>query len=110
MHTAAQEDAGDGKAAQTIRRHPSLTRHGEPRDFHHKLGRVLTDFQNAFHHLVRGSPLAEAVTATVARGGDTDTKGATCGALLGARQGREAVSLQWRNAVLTCRPVAGRGI
>ena len=48
--------------------------------------------------------------ATVARGGDTDTNGAICGALLGAAQGREAVPLQWRNAVLTCRPVPAAGV
>ncbi|MBR1240258.1 ADP-ribosylglycohydrolase family protein [Bradyrhizobium sp. AUGA SZCCT0274] len=43
--------------------------------------------------------------ATVAEGGDSDTNAAVCGALLGAAHGREAVPLQWRNAVLTCRPV-----
>lgn len=110
MHAAAEVHAGEGEAAQTIRHHLSLARHGAPRDFLHQMGWVLTAFQNAFHHLVHGSPLAEAVTATVARGGDTDTNGAICGALLGALQGREGVPLQWRNAVLTCRPVAGRGI
>lgn len=50
--------------------------------------------------------LAEAVSTTVARGGDTDTNAAICGALLGAVQGRTAVPLQRRNMVLTCRSVA----
>ena len=44
---------------------------------------------------------------TVSRGGDTDTNGAIAGALLGAIHGRDAVPLQWRNAVLSCRPVLG---
>lgn len=49
-------------------------------------------------------------TFTVSRGGDTDTNAAICGALLGAHQGREAIPRQWRNAVLSCRPVAAPGI
>ncbi|WP_171181704.1 ADP-ribosylglycohydrolase family protein [Ruegeria sp. HKCCA4633] len=47
---------------------------------------------------------------TVACGGDTDTNGAICGALLGASQGRDAVPIQWRNAILSCRPVAAVGV
>jgi hypothetical protein len=35
---------------------------------------------------------------------------AICGALLGAAQGRDAVPLQWRNAVLTCRPVRAKDV
>jgi hypothetical protein len=74
------------------------------------MGWVLTAFQNAFHHLMKGAPVADALSETVARGGDTDTNAAICGALLGACQGREAIPLQWRNAVLSCRPVAAREI
>ena len=46
--------------------------------------------------------------ATVRRGGDTDTNAAVAGALLGAVHGREAVPLQWRSMVLSCRPHALR--
>ena len=52
-----------------------------------------------------GAPLTRAMVTTVSKGGDTDTNAAICGALLGAAQGRDAVPLQWRNAVLSCRPV-----
>ncbi len=81
-----------------------------PADLQHRMGWVMTALQNAFHHLMRATPLAEALPATVARGSDTDTNAAICGALLGALQGRDAVPLQWRNAVLTCRPLPGPGI
>ena len=37
-------------------------------------------------------------------GGDTDTKGAICGALLGAVHGREAVPEQWVSGIVQCRP------
>jgi hypothetical protein len=52
-----------------------------------------------------GAPLAKALTATVSEGGDIDTNAVICGAPLGAAQGRDAVPLQWRNALLSCRPV-----
>jgi hypothetical protein len=42
------------------------------------------------------------------RGGDSDTNAAIAGALLGAVYGEDAVPAQWRNAVLACRPEAGR--
>ena len=71
---------------------------------------MLTAFHNAFFWLMSGAALEHAVIATVAAGGDTDTNAAICGALLGALQGRDAVPLQWRNAVLTCRPVPAKDV
>lgn len=41
------------------------------------------------------------------RGGDTDTNAAICGALLGAVYGLDAISAQWVDQVLNCRPKAG---
>lgn len=110
MCAAADRHAGDGDGAKPVRQRLSLARRHEPEEFEHQMGWVLTAFQNAFHHLMRGTPVAAAVSATVARGGDTDTNAAICGALLGACQGRDAIPLQWRNAVLSCRPVKARGI
>lgn len=110
MCAAAESHAGHGDGAQRVRERLALARRHEPEDYIRQMGWVLIAFQNAFHHLMQGTPLSDAVTATVARGGDTDTNGAICGALLGACQGRDAIPLQWRNAVLTCRPVEGRGI
>lgn len=70
-------------------------------------GWVLVALQHAFHQLARGVPLEEGVVQTVRAGGDTDTNGAICGALLGAVQGRDAVPAQWRRMVLSCRPLSG---
>ena len=44
---------------------------------------------------------------TVMRGGDANTSGAICGALLGAVAGREAIPSQWRECLLNCRPEEG---
>ncbi len=108
MWAAAEARASSG--AQPVRERLHLARMEAPQEFQHQMGWVLTAFQNAFHHLLRGTPIAQALTETVARGGDTDTNAAICGALLGALQGRDAVPLQWRNAVLTCRPIDAAGI
>lgn len=70
-------------------------------------GWVAIAFQNAFAHLAAGTPFEEALISTVARGGDTDTNAAICGALLGAAQGVEAIPAQWRDAVLGCSPASG---
>lgn len=110
MCAAAELRAGDCDGAKLVRQRLALARRHEPEDFERQMGWVLTAFQNAFHHLMKGTPVAEAVSVTVARGGDTDTNAAICGALLGACQGREAIPLHWRNAVLSCRPVKARGV
>lgn len=110
MCTAAERHAGDGEGAKLVRQRLALARRHEPQDFERQMGWVLTAFQNAFHHLMQGTSLADAVSVTVSRGGDTDTNAAICGALLGAHQGRAAIPRQWRNAVLSCRAVAVPGI
>lgn len=107
---AAHANAGHGAGAEAVRARLLAARQAGPDSFQDQMGWVLTALQNAFFWLMQGTPIAEAMPATVARGGDTDTNAAVCGALLGAVQGRDAVPLQWRNAVLTCRPVPLPGI
>ena len=68
------------------------------------MGWVLTAFQNALYELLRGRTLEHAVIETVHCGGDTDTNGAICGALLGAVHGRAAVPEQWVSCIVRCRP------
>jgi ADP-ribosylglycohydrolase len=70
-------------------------------------GWVLIALQNAFYQLVNAPGAMEGVVRTVRSGGDTDTNGAICGALLGAVYGREAWPEQWRAMVLSCRPLHG---
>jgi ADP-ribosyl-[dinitrogen reductase] hydrolase len=110
MCAAAHDHAGDGTGSELVRERLVAARSNPPQNFEHQIGWVLTAFQNAFFWLLRGTDLADAVIETVGKGGDTDTNAAVCGALLGAAQGRGAVPLQWRNAVLTCRPVRSRDI
>lgn len=76
-----------------------------PADYQSQMGWVLIALQNAFWQLLRAPGLEQGVSATVMAGGDTDTNAAIAGALLGAVYGREAVPLQWRDRILTCRPV-----
>ena len=75
-------------------------------DFASKQGWVLVALQNAFFHLLHASDFEEALLATVAAGGDTDTNAAIVGALLGAALGIEAIPPRWVAPVLACRPLA----
>ena len=78
-----------------------------PRDFITNMGWVRIAFQNAFYQLLHASSLEEGVINTVRRGGDTDTNAAIAGALLGAVHGRSEIPAQWKDRLLTCRPIKG---
>jgi ADP-ribosylglycohydrolase len=78
-----------------------------PIDFQLHMGWCRTALRNAFFQLLHAKSFEAGVVDTVARGGDTDTNGAIAGALLGALHGVDAVPFQWRDRVLTCRPLAG---
>lgn len=109
MWASAYAACGSGGGADIVRARLLHARSGPPSDFERQQGWVLTALQNAFFRLVRGTRVADAVRETVAQGGDTDTNGAICGALIGAADGREGIPLIWRNLVLSCRPVTGLG-
>ncbi len=79
-----------------------------PADYFHQQGWVLIAFRNALWQLLHAASMEAGVIDTVMQGGDTDTNAAICGALLGAVHGRDAVPAQWVDAVLACRPEAGR--
>lgn len=85
-----------------------LAPHEAPADYVHKMGWVRIALHNALWQLLHAPTLEEGVVDTVRRGGDTDTNAAICGALLGAVYGLEAIPAQWRQAILACRPQAGR--
>lgn len=76
---------------------------GAPDDYETNMGWVLLALHNAYFHLLAGSSVDEAIIATAAQGGDTDTNAAIVGALLGAADGRDAVPDTWRLSVLSCR-------
>lgn len=77
-------------------------------DFMTNMGWVLIAFQNALWQMLHAPNFEKGVIDTVMQGGDTDTNAAIAGALLGAIYGEEAVPTQWREAILSCRPEAGR--
>ena len=80
---------------------------GPPPEFQRSMGWVRIALRNAFFQLGHARDLEAGVVDTVMRGGDTDTNAAIAGALLGAVHGGVAVPGQWRDRVLTCRPIAG---
>jgi ADP-ribosyl-[dinitrogen reductase] hydrolase len=109
MWSIAHAHAGDDEGGSIIRACLEHSIDAGPQEFMRNQGWVLTALGNAFHRLWMGQSLEAAVIETVASGGDTDTNGAICGALLGAAQGCDAVPLRWRRKILACRavPVAG---
>lgn len=78
-----------------------------PQDYSAQMGWVRIACQNAFHQLLYAPSLEEGVVNTVMQGGDTDTNGAIVGALLGATYGYAAIPWQWRDRILSCRPIQG---
>lgn len=81
-------------------------RHGPPH-YEPNVGHVIIALQNAFYQALHASSVEDGVAATVLGGGDTDTNAAIAGALLGALHGARAIPAQWRQAVLSCRPLEG---
>ena len=67
-------------------------------------GWVLLAFQNALYQLIHAVSFDRAVIDTVMGGGDTDTNGAICGALMGAVLGYSAIPEDWSSKVLSCEP------
>ncbi len=78
-----------------------------PADLSRQMGWVRWAFTATFHHVLKETPFEAALVDVIRRGGDTDTNAAIVGAMLGAVQGRAAIPAQWRERVLTCRPVQG---
>jgi ADP-ribosylglycohydrolase/fructose-1,6-bisphosphatase/inositol monophosphatase family enzyme len=105
MLAAALDQCGTDDAAETLRADLRAARDdGAPEDFMSKQGWVRIALRNAFAWLAAGASVEDAIIATVARGGDTDTNGAIVGALLGAVDGRQGIPMRWRRLILTCRP------
>lgn len=71
-------------------------------------GFVKIAFTHAFHHLNIGSNFSDAIRATLAGGGDTDTNACIVGGLMGALHGANAIPQAWRDAVLSCDTKKGQ--
>ena len=110
MCHAALAHASKTHAASAAREAIEHGAAGEPpADFETRQGWVLIALQNAFHQLLGARSAEEALLATVAAGGDTDTNAAIAGALLGAACGIEAFPPRWIRPILACRPLAAVG-
>jgi ADP-ribosylglycohydrolase len=79
-------------------RDPSL--YGDELHLEKQQGYVRVAFRLAFWHLTHTPTIEAALIDTANRGGDADTNGAIVGALLGARDGEEAIPGAWRRRVL----------
>jgi len=62
-------------------------------------GYTIVTTRIALAALFGGDPLEEALVAVISRGGDADTNGAVAGALLGARDGYQAIPARWREGL-----------
>jgi ADP-ribosylglycohydrolase len=71
-------------------------------------GFVRIAFTHAFRHLRLGTPYIEALSETLAGGGDTDTNAAIVGGLVGARWGASGIPEAMKRAVLECDTARGK--
>jgi ADP-ribosyl-[dinitrogen reductase] hydrolase len=97
--------ARDGGVHPDVQATLSWAANRPPEDYCAQMGWVRIALQNAFYQLLRAKTFREGVEGTILQGGDTDTNGAIAGALLGAVHGAAAIPAQWRDRVLTCRPI-----
>ena len=63
-------------------------------------GYTIVTTQTAFAALASGQAFEDALIEVVNKGGDADTNGAVAGALLGARDGYQAIPIRWREGLL----------
>ena len=108
VYGAIRELAGDMSVDTGLQEAITGAAQSPPADYSDQQGWVLIAFRNALWQLLHATTMEDGVVDTVMRGGDTDTNAAICGALLGAVHGRDAVPAQWVDALLRCRPEAGR--
>lgn len=80
---------------------------GGKRDLMGRMGSVKNAFFQAVWELANGDSFEESLVHAIGLGGDTDTNGAVCGALLGSVYGVEAIPARWRKVVDECEPGPG---
>ena len=71
-------------------------------------GHVKIGFIYAFRCLLHANSYREAIIATIAGGGDTDTNACIVGGLVGARFGFAKIPESARRAVIDCHPIRNR--
>ena len=96
IETAAAALAGDLAAATTS--DPEI--YGSELHVDRTAGFVRLAFRLAFWHAAHTRSWRDALVDVASRGGDADTNAAIAGALLGARDGAEAIPVEWELRVL----------
>jgi ADP-ribosylglycohydrolase len=76
--------------------------------YHPQIGFIKIAFTHAFRHLWLGTDYTEALSETLAGGGDTDTNACIVGGLVGAACGAEQIPYALQSAVLNCDTGSGR--
>ncbi|MCC7427186.1 MAG: ADP-ribosylglycohydrolase family protein [Alphaproteobacteria bacterium] len=104
---SAGDCVGSGDGAEIVRGWLAEAAIPDLADCTRQMGWVRHAFRNATARLASGQPIGTAIAETIARGGDTDTNAAICGALLGAAQGVGALPLDWLETLKECRPGPG---
>lgn len=92
-HAALAQDLDAAEA-------PDPQLYGPELHLHRMAGFVRVAFRLAFWHVVHTPRWQAAVVDVASRGGDADTNAAIVGALLGARDGLDAIPEAWRTRVL----------
>lgn len=93
--------------SDVVRELVAQARAGEVHDLVSRMGSVKNAFFQAVWELARGENFEESVVHAISLGGDTDTNGAVCGALLGAVYGVQAIPERWRKVIDQCEPGPG---
>ncbi|MDM8558539.1 ADP-ribosylglycohydrolase family protein [Candidatus Parabeggiatoa sp. HSG14] len=76
--------------------------------YHPQVGFVKIGFIHTFRHLLLGSSYQEAISETLAGGGDTDTNACIVGGLIGAACGASHIPENMKHAVLNCDTYQGQ--
>ena len=97
---AQDQDASSGAAE--VRTWLQDAQTGQLPAFYPMAGFVRIGFTHAFFHLLAESTLDQALRATLAGGGDTDTNACIVGALIGALNGVEAIPHSLIEGVVQC--------
>lgn len=82
---------------------PDPDLYGEELHIQRTAGFVRVAFRLAYWHAAHTKSWRDAVVDTASRGGDADTNGAIVGALLGARDGVDAIPRAWIERVLAAK-------
>jgi ADP-ribosylglycohydrolase len=104
----AARDWAEAEACEEVRDWLDLAVTSGPVPFRPMDGFVKIAFVHAFRYLMTGHGYEDALRATLAGGGDTDTNACIVGGLLGAAEGVEAIPAAMRTAVLTGDTTRGR--